>query len=423
MVDCDAVVVGGGFAGVTAARELANRGLSTILLEARDRLGGRTWLVEFAGDRVEMGGTWIYWSQPHVWAEMTRYGLPVVEDALTFDAGLFGNPPRRYPPDEAFAKVGGLFSRYAAAADRAALPRPHDPLYAASAIERDRLSMEDRLDEMRMPPSDREWVTGLLYSMAGSPLDEAGLMPVLRWMALAGWYMDATFGGYRPVGGTVALLKAMLSDGRVEVRLSSPVTAVEVSDDAVRVTTRSGQAVAARFGVMAAPVNVWPTIDFSPPLPRSHREAGKEGMGKPHYDKVFIHARGDIGRVFAMLPAPEPLNYFLTERQDGDTQLIVGTNQNPSLDITDKQQVAETICRHVPEIEEVLDVRGHAWAADEYSRGGNTFHRPGQLRYLADLQRPLGRLAFAGADIASGYFGHIDGAIESGLRAARLCLQ
>jgi nicotine oxidoreductase len=424
-MDCDAVVVGGGFAGVTAARELANRGLRTVLLEARDRLGGRTWTTDFAGDTVEMGGTWIYWSMPHVWAELTRYGLPVVEDVLTFDAGLFGSPPRRYPPDEAFAKVGGLFGRYATAADRAALPRPHDPLYSPAALEIDRLSMADRLDEMGMPQADREWVTGLLYSMAGSPLEEAGLMPVLRWMALGGWAeMDKTFGGYRIAGGTIALLEAMLSDGRVDVRLSTPVTAVRATDDAVRVTTRTGETVDARFGVMAAPVNVWPTIEFDPPLPHSHLQAGKEGMGKPHYDKVFIHVRGGgIGRVVAELPAPMPLNYFLTERHYGDTQLIVGTNQNPSLDISDKQQVADTIRRYVPEIEEVLDVRGHAWAADEYSRGGNTFHRPGQLRYLADLLRPLGRLAFAGADIATGYFGHIDGAIESGLRAARACPQ
>jgi nicotine oxidoreductase len=422
-MDCDAVVVGGGFAGITAARELRNRGLHTVVLEARDRLGGRTWTVDFARDQVEMGGTWIHWQQPHVWAEMTRYGIQVDDDVSEFDFGLFGTPPRRYPPEEAFARVSELFSRYAGAADRSALPRPFDPLYAESAIKRDRLSMEDRLEEMGISSSEREWISGLLYSMAGSPLDRAGLMPVLRWMALGGWEMDRTFGGYRPVGSTAAILEAMLSDGEVEVRLSSPVSAVEVSEDAVRATTRSGEAVAARVGVMAVPVNLWPTIEFSPALPSSHREAGKEGMGKPTHDKVFVHVRGDVGRVFAQLPALEPLNYFLTEKHYGDTQLIVGTNQNPSLDVTDKQQVAETIRRYIPEIDEVLDVRGHSWGTDEYARGGNTFHRPGQLRYLADLQQPLGRLAFAGADIASGYFGNIDGAIESGLRAARACLQ
>jgi monoamine oxidase len=426
VTDCDAVVVGGGFAGVAAARELQNAGLHTVLLEARDRLGGRTWTVDFAGARVEMGGGWVHWHQPHIWAELTRYGIPIHEDNWTYDAALFGRPPRRYPADEAFAKVRDLFSRYAAA-DRSALPLPHDPLHAASALlDRDRLSMEDRLGEMRMPASDRQWITGLLYEIAGSPLDQAGLMPVLRWMALCDWEIDKWYdtSRYRPVGGTVAVLEAMLSGGQVDVRLSSPVSAVSVSDDAVRVSTRSGETLAARFGVMAVPVNLWPTIEFSPLLPRSHCEAATAGMGKPHMDKVWIHVRGDIGRVFAQLPAPEPLNFFWTYQQDGDRQLIIGINANPSLDVSDKQQVAATICQYVPEIEEVLDVRGHAWGADQYSRGGNTCHRPGQLtRYLADLQQPLGRLAFAGADIASGWVGYMDGAVESGIRAARLCLQ
>jgi nicotine oxidoreductase len=424
-MDCDAVVVGGGFAGITAARELQARGLHTVVLEARDRLGGRTWTADFAGHRIELGGTWIHWRQPHVWAEMTRYGLPIHDDgAHTYDIAVYGKPPRRYPAEEASAKAGDLFSRFLSA-DRSALPQPFDPLHNASAlVERDRLSMQDRLDEMGLSQSEAEWITGGLYSMAGSSLDEAGLTPVLRWMALADWDLDkwGEENRYRMKDGTVSLLEAMLSDGEVEVRLSSPVSAVQVSDDGVRVTTRADEVVAARVGVMAVPVNLWPTIEFSPALPQSHREAATTGIGKPQQDKVFIHARGDVGRIVVQLPAPEPLNNLRTEKQDGDTQLIMGINANPSLDVTDKQQVAETIRRYVPEIE-VLDVRGHAWGADEYARGGNTFYRPGQLRYLADLQQPLGRLAFAGADIASGYFGNIDGAVESGLRAARACVQ
>ena len=75
----DVVVIGGGFAGVTAARELRWRGYRVLILEGRDRLGGRTWTSEFAGQPVEMGGTWVHWFQPHVWAEITRYGLQITE--------------------------------------------------------------------------------------------------------------------------------------------------------------------------------------------------------------------------------------------------------------------------------------------------------------------------------------------------------
>jgi monoamine oxidase len=61
----DVIVVGGGFAGVTAARECALRGRDVLLLEARDRLGGRTWSKSWAGTRIELGGAWVHWHQPH----------------------------------------------------------------------------------------------------------------------------------------------------------------------------------------------------------------------------------------------------------------------------------------------------------------------------------------------------------------------
>ena len=73
----DVVVVGGGLAGITAARDLKQRGFSTIVLEASDRLGGRTYTIEDEGCTVELGGTWIYWNQPFIWAEKERYGLAI----------------------------------------------------------------------------------------------------------------------------------------------------------------------------------------------------------------------------------------------------------------------------------------------------------------------------------------------------------
>ena len=79
----DVIVVGGGFAGVTAAREAALRGCSVLLLEARERLGGRTWTSPWNGSSIEYGGGWVHWHQPHTWSEITRAGLEV---ALSDDA-------------------------------------------------------------------------------------------------------------------------------------------------------------------------------------------------------------------------------------------------------------------------------------------------------------------------------------------------
>ena len=73
----DVIVVGGGFAGVTAAREVALAGRRALLLEAKDRLGGRTWTADWHGQEIEYGGGWVHWHQPHTWSEMTRGGIGV----------------------------------------------------------------------------------------------------------------------------------------------------------------------------------------------------------------------------------------------------------------------------------------------------------------------------------------------------------
>ncbi len=72
--DYDVIVIGGGFAGVTAARELRHAGLRTLILEARNRLGGRTFTTRVGGEVFELGGTWIHSTQPSVFAEASRYG-------------------------------------------------------------------------------------------------------------------------------------------------------------------------------------------------------------------------------------------------------------------------------------------------------------------------------------------------------------
>ena len=79
----DVIVVGGGFAGVTAAREASLRGRDVLLLEARDRLGGRTWSSTWEGHAIEYGGAWVHWHQPHTFSELTRAGLSLTVSGET----------------------------------------------------------------------------------------------------------------------------------------------------------------------------------------------------------------------------------------------------------------------------------------------------------------------------------------------------
>ena len=88
----DAIVVGGGLAGVTAARNLAQSGATTLLVEARERLGGRTVTQTFAGRTVDTGGAHFHWFQSAIWSEIMRYELPVVETVMaSFGPYLVGD--------------------------------------------------------------------------------------------------------------------------------------------------------------------------------------------------------------------------------------------------------------------------------------------------------------------------------------------
>ncbi|KAK7428163.1 hypothetical protein QQZ08_005403 [Neonectria magnoliae] len=71
----DVIVVGAGHCGLTAARDASLSGLEVLLLEGRDRIGGRSWSSNIGGYPFEMGGTWVHWGQPNVWREIMRYQM------------------------------------------------------------------------------------------------------------------------------------------------------------------------------------------------------------------------------------------------------------------------------------------------------------------------------------------------------------
>ena len=130
----DVIVVGGGFAGVTAARECALRGRDTLLLEARDRLGGRTWSAQWHGVAIEYGGAWVHWHQPHTFSELTRAGLSVIVSGEAENATWHVGEERRagtIAERDAIARRG--WDRFVEGVE-AALPQPHAPLSALDRV-------------------------------------------------------------------------------------------------------------------------------------------------------------------------------------------------------------------------------------------------------------------------------------------------
>src|SRR6202453_2490457 len=180
------VVIGAGFAGLVAARELGRAGFDVLVLEARDRVGGRTWTDRRLGHDLELGGTWVHWVQPHTWAEMTRYGReitrsPAVEEAYWLGAG---GAPRTGTLDEFMALIAD--GQQAIVADvRAAIPRGIDPT-AGDIAGLAALSIQDRFDALGLDDEARSANEAVWAGHVNAPLDQAGLSSALRWAAAAG---------------------------------------------------------------------------------------------------------------------------------------------------------------------------------------------------------------------------------------------
>jgi monoamine oxidase len=133
--------------------------------------------------------------------------------------------------------------------------------------------------------------------------------------------------------------------------------------------------------------------------------------------KLFVRARGEPVLNNAIRPG-HPFGYLASDAlfEDG-TQLLIGFGRDASAcDAANRTWVQRSLEELLPGYT-VVEATAHDWLADEFSRGTWAIHRPGWYEHHhAAMQRPEGRVLFAGSDIANGWSGFIDGAIESGLR-------
>src|SRR5690348_8165112 len=247
--DADVVVIGAGFAGLVAARELGRAGLGVLVLEARDRVGGRTWTDRRLGHDLELGGTWVHWVQPHAWAEMTRCGReitrsPAVEEAYWLGAG---DARRTGTLDEFMALIAD--GQQAIVDDvRAAIPRGIDPT-AGEIGKLDALSIQDRFGALGLDDEARSANEAVWIGHVNARLDQVGLSSALRWAAAAGGHwqlMHEASATYRVVGGMSGFTAAIAADVAGEIRLGATVAGVTQTADGAVVTCAGGSEARAR---------------------------------------------------------------------------------------------------------------------------------------------------------------------------------
>jgi pseudooxynicotine oxidase len=424
----DAVVIGGGFAGVTAARELTNAGHRVVLLEGRDRLGGRTWYKEevLPGRNLELGGTWVHWLQPHVFAEITRYGMELAESHAAIEPERFlyltGGERRDVRYADVWPTIEAALEAFFAVA-REALPLPYQPLSNEAIATLDAQSVQDRIDALDVTGEQRDILSAILSLCCSAKCRDGGLVTLLKWYALPGWGIDQMFDAvvrYKLKAGTRALIEAMAADSTAEIRFDAPVASVAQDDDAVTVTTRDGEQFRGATAIVTVPLNTLSAIEFTPALSEVKAEAAAAGQASRGL-KVWVRVRGDLPETLAAIaPDDHALNWMHTEYLLDDGQILVGFgNDGAALDVENLEQVAPAVRELLGDVD-VVETAGHNWLSDEFALGTWPVLRPNQLTgSLAGLQAPEGRVLFGGSETANGWNGFIDGAIESGLRTSR----
>lgn len=421
--DYDAVIIGGGLGGAIASRELQHRGLRTVLVEARDRLGGRAWTPEVRGVKTDMGGQNVHWAEPFIWSEITRYELAVTPTP-TFEiyAVREGDKLLRYTAAEGFGQMVSGLTRFNGGLE-SVFSQPYQPLLQLERVlEIDGSSVGDRLREIDLDPDQRRWLTPYFGMLSGGNPDSMSF----AWMVyLAAWAggvpeMLRARSAFRVVDGLEMLVRKVVADAGVEVRLGTPVASVLDDGERVVVTTATGEDLAAATCVVATSGNMLSRIDFPAGLSDSKVDVSRRGAQTPNaFCKLFALIEGDVDPIYIQRADYDshPLIHVRRDlrRPDGLTQ-VIGFSVDPALNGSDHGRIATLFAEtlDIP-LDRIVDVVAYDWVADEWSRGGTAFLRPGHYGRLAELLQPEGRLVFAISDMT---YGGYNAAVERGMRAA-----
>jgi putrescine oxidase len=448
----DVVIVGAGATGLTAATQLRQAGLSVVVLEARDRVGGRLWTNLVEGQMFEIGGQWVSPDQTALLDTLGELGLETYARYREGDSVYVGTDgvAKRFTGDifpanehtrAEIERLIGVLDALVAQTDPAA-PWQH-PL----ATEFDHISFRSWLEQQSDDSEARENIALFIAdAMLTKPAHAFSLLQALLMAASAGSFSNLVDADFildkRVVGGLQQVplrLAAQLAPG--DVRLGQPVRRIRWSAAALPADAVDGEPVevstddlivTARRVIVAVPPNLYNRIEYAPNLPRlrqqlqQHQSLGLVIKVHASYETPFWREDGLSATAFSPF---QVVHEAYDNSNHGETRgTLVGFVSDEKADALlklpaeeRKQRILESLAAYFgPKALDPVVYFESDWSAEEWTQGAYaaSFDLGGLTRYGAMQLEPVGPMRFGSSDLAAEGYQHVDGAIRVGKRLA-----